>query len=1141
MEKPKRSPIDLTPRGGRFLHRWTRKLAILISLLAALIVVGQPWIGSRVDKEIHAQLMETIQDALPTAVVDVETVRRRGNSGVLITGLTISLPVDSADIGNNSDSFASLPIVEIERLELNGQTDYGTLLTDVPTFQDIKIRGGKLRVIRDAEGRFNVAQLLSGFSRSSEVEQPLPTIRMSGIEILLADEQQLSSQEMSLLLTEGILVQQQREHVIAESQTRDTATDLLQVRLQLETDLAEGLQVQGAVSLDDQPSLLTARVDRLMLDERLFRYLPLSVVDKLPPGMGIHGEAQLAIQLRTQLMTNNLGESEWDHRWAAAGVLSNGIYSDRRLPTPITDISGTLTWQAGELHCERLNGRFANSPLTANVHLYRKGDQLAVQGTMVAENLLVDETLAEGLTGNGKLQSIARVFDLYSPRGSTGLKVSYDSTGIEPVTEVVLDIHDMDITPVKFPYPFHKVAGRVLVRNRDVNLDGLQAYSHGQRFEIQGSVKDAMDFPVGWIQVSADGPVPLDGELIQALDPRTQVAIKVLRPTGMVWLKHLRYEYDGDKYNPRREIDIDVKSATVSYEQFPYPLHRIEGDIRLRDGVWKFEQFSGYKGNSYIQLQGSLTPLPDNDQRLTLELTGTDVELDEELRTAFSVKNKNVTRLWDQLQPQGALEHLTMKIEKYKSREKPSLYIRGKKWVPDESFASSRIQVNPTWFPYAIDELTGEFIIQDGHIQLLDVRGKHSQTEFVFDAVSHFNADGGWDLAIEHLSVDRLALDNDLLNALPVSLSKGLKSLELVGQVQLSGDMKFAQAAESSLQADWNLKVSAAGASLTCGPRFTGVYGSIAFDGVSDTQGFRSKAWIDVDSMMWGQEQLTKVSGPIWVDSKQLLVGRWASLSEGQPSVSGPSGDVVRQPRRDAQSLLFRTVGGLLGVDMQIQFVNQLRIESGVDGTLSRSADRFLLQASLSGADLGYLARQHEIKERAAGRINGAVRLRGEVGDRSTWAGEGRVRLADADIYELPLMVALLSNLGGSKERAAFSSSEVDFRIQSERFIMDRIALEGEAISLYGNGWMSFDEELDLDFYSLAGKQRLAIPLINQVVAEASKGLLRIDVAGSLDQPRVNGTAFPELDGTMERILRDLNTRIARPLPRAVEPLNQLR
>ena len=167
------------------------------------------------------------------------------------------------------------------------------------------------------------------------------------------------------------------------------------------------------------------------------------------------------------------------------------------------------------------------------------------------------------------------------------------------------------------------------------------------------------------------------------------------------------------------------------------------------------------------------------------------------------------------------------------------------------------------------------------------------------------------------------------------------------------------------------------------------------------------------------------------------------------------------------------------------------------------------------------------------------------VGDRSTWTCEGKVRLSDADIYELPLMVALLSNLGGNlggnRERAAFSASEVDFRVQSERFILDRIALEGEAVSLYGNGWMSFDEELSLDFYSLVGRQRLAIPLINQVVAEASKGLLRIDVAGSLDKPRVNGTAFPELDGTMERILHDLNTRIARPLPNGGEPLLQLR
>ena len=52
--KSKRIPVDLTPKGGGFAHRWLRKVAILVSLLAAMVVIGQPWIGSRVDEEIHS-------------------------------------------------------------------------------------------------------------------------------------------------------------------------------------------------------------------------------------------------------------------------------------------------------------------------------------------------------------------------------------------------------------------------------------------------------------------------------------------------------------------------------------------------------------------------------------------------------------------------------------------------------------------------------------------------------------------------------------------------------------------------------------------------------------------------------------------------------------------------------------------------------------------------------------------------------------------------------------------------------------------------------------------------------------------------------------------------------------------------------
>ena len=127
-------------------------------------------------------------------------------------------------------------------------------------------------------------------------------------------------------------------------------------------------------------------------------------------------------------------------------------------------------------------------------------------------------------------------------------------------------------------------------------------------------------------------------------------------------------------------------------------------------------------------------------------------------------------------------------------------------------------------------------------------------------------------------------------------------------------------------------------------------------------------------------------------------------------------------------------------------------------------------------------------------------------------------------------MVVLFNKLDQKDDRGVFSSTEIDFRVKSQQVILDRIDLRGDTVSLYGTGWMSFDEEINLNFYSRVGRQQLALPFLNTVLSAASKSLLQIEVVGSVNQPRVNGTAFPELDGTMERILKNLEPRIASPL-----------
>ena len=113
----------------------------------------------------------------------------------------------------------------------------------------------------------------------------------------------------------------------------------------------------------------------------------------------------------------------------------------------------------------------------------------------------------------------------------------------------------------------------------------------------------------------------------------------------------------------------------------------------------------------------------------------------------------------------------------------------------------------------------------------------------------------------------------------------------------------------------------------------------------------------------------------------------------------------------------------------------------------------------------------------------------------------------------------------------SFNSSHIDFFVRDETIRMNRIIFRGGNVALYGQGRMKFDSSIDLDFYAAVGQGRsnFEIPLLRNVLTEASRNLLKIEVVGSLEKPRVESTPLPELDETMERFFRDLNQRIARP------------
>jgi hypothetical protein len=91
---------------------------------------------------------------------------------------------------------------------------------------------------------------------------------------------------------------------------------------------------------------------------------------------------------------------------------------------------------------------------------------------------------------------------------------------------------------------------------------------------------------------------------------------------------------------------------------------------------------------------------------------------------------------------------------------------------------------------------------------------------------------------------------------------------------------------------------------------------------------------------------------------------------------------------------------------------------------------------------------------------------------------------------------------------------------------LDRIDFSGDAISLKGKGSVGLDRYIEgMEFYTLVGPDALRPPIISSVLGEASKQLLVIRVAGSLDDPQTSKDAFPALKETVQRLFPEMATR----------------
>jgi hypothetical protein len=964
--------------------------------------------------------------------------------------------VRGVSLGDPARPPAHQQLVRIDEIHLACRATLADLAAGEPRITAVRLRRPTLHAVRDADGRWSVAPLF---------------VRRPGAAVL-----PVTVEDATLLVEDARAGQRFVARQAALEFAPGDRPGGVAVRGAAAGDQFERAGFAGSLGLGDGTFEVAGTLEALEVSPRLHALFPAEAAAAWRTG--VQGRAFLEWRVAGRLDALEAAE------FTVAGRLEGGRFEHPALPVTLSDVRAAFTADRTGAACERLEGHSGST-------LVRGSGRLTGWGPGADFDLLVDaERLVVGRQWEALLPpALAAQWSKLLPAGEIDVRAELRRRdgAIDP--DVAVRCRNVSLTHYRFPYRVDRTVGTVTFKGRALNLH-LTGQAGGHPVHVAGTIDTAVAGGRGFVEVSGDG-MRIDDALLAAMPPRSADVLRALRGSGSF---DFVFRHDRGPGLPRgwsNSLGIRLANCSLSYAGFPYPLSNVAGTIRMEDGRWTIQDLVGSNDTGVVRCTGGLEPVGDDDGVLTLALAGRGVVLERELRDALPA---GMHRIWDDLDPRGSADFQATVRHRVKAR-------RTQVELQATPQADS-VSIAPSWFPYRLERLRGRLTWRDGTLRFDDVRGEHARTTVATAGQCRFAADGGWHVSFERLAADRFRLDQDVLQALPAGLRRAVAGVGLEGLMSLDGSLDLYSTAAAAGQgaagteaavpgppaAAWDVHLDMEQASLDVGVAVEHVHGAVRLRGQGDERGWSSQGEVTIDSALVHGVQLTAVRGPLRLDG--------AGVRFGGPA-AGPDGG----PRR----LSARVAGGTLFVDGSV--------EAG-------EAGRFTVGLALGDADLSRLATETTgAAHRYRGRLQAGVEVSGSRSGSHSLAGRGQLRLRDADLYELPVIVALLKIFRvKAPDRSAFSSSVVDFRIEGPRAYLDNIELSGDAISLVGAGEADFDGNLRLTFRSIMGEAEAQLPVMKRLLGGASGQFMLVHVDGTLADPVPSTEAFPSLAAALQKL-----------------------
>jgi hypothetical protein len=981
--------------------------------------------------------------------------------GIVIYGLSIAEP--GAE-GPRAE------LLYIEELRLTCQTDLQELATKDPEVTAVRLVRPTIWATHRPDGTWSSGKLLPVPKYG---EHP-PEIVVEGGTIEIFDP---------LKSPTGTLTFRDVNLTLAASSSSEGAglpPNLRRLQGRLSGDHIRQMAVEGLVDMHGPSWSISGTVEGVDVSPALCDSLPGALPEKAFVLRSVRGEAEFGFRLSYD------PQSPTPSRVDACGQLTRGRIEDPRLPYPMTDVRATFRYDSQGWAIDELTGRSGSSTLRCSARQVATEAGRVLELTGDVRQVELDRPLLGVLP-----PAMKDLWYRYLPAGSVDVqgRVTYDGQTWRPEFEA--RTQNASFSYHKFPYRLDGCRGVLQMKDNVLSLN-IAAQSGSQPIRLTAEVRNPLNGPSGWFEARGE-ELPLDEKLLMALPERNRSVVKSLNARGTCEF-YYRVWRDQPTEPMHQRLVASVVRGELRFDKFPYKLNNVRGQLAMEDGRWMFRDFEGTNSTGRVNGAGNLVMGPQGSE-LSLHITGIDVPLEEELRDSLK---PHLRDLWNDLRPRGTVD---LDADVHFRPEDGQLDLA----LHAEPHSEST-WIEPVCFPYRLEKLRGVLNYRDGHVTLERIKAEHGPVKLSAAGNCENQPDGSWRLQLKDMYVDRLSLDREFIQSLPSRLRRPLSELNVTGPINLRGTMEFQRGGRASdlLQVLWDVKVGIQRGSIDCGLKFDNLHGEVGLTGYFDGENLRSRGELSIDSLTYKDVQLSQVMGPLWIDDQQVLFGSWVDRprSGAGQQPTGIPGNAERQPR----SLSANTLGGTLYGDGSV---------------ILAALPRYQIQATLSQAELTRCAREmassrHDVR----GKVLATVDLHGAGRGIHGLNGHGTVRLREANVYQLPLMIAMLKLLSiREPDTNAFSQSDIDFRIAGNHVYFDPIDFRGDAISLLGDGEMNVEtQRIQLTFHAMVGRAQLNLPVIKDLVGGASQQLMLIHVGGTLQDPQMRREALPAVNRALEML-----------------------